>query len=159
MKSDLPLLSAGQPAPAFSFTDGDGTVRHTRELANKSYIVYFYPKDDTPGCTKEACAFRDLHPEFTRHGLTVIGVSPDDDTSHEKFREKYQLPFALASDPDHALAKQFGVWGPKKFMGREYEGVHRVTFLIDERGLVARAYPNLKPEQHAHQLLKDAIPP
>lgn len=157
MTSDLPLLPAGQPAPTFSYIDGDGTVRHTRDLASKTYIVYFYPKDDTPGCTKEACAFRDLHPEFARHDLTVIGVSPDDDASHEKFRKKYQLPFALAADSDHAIAKQFGVWGPKKFMGREYEGVHRVTFLIDEQGRVARAYPNLKPEQHAHQLLEDAI--
>lgn len=155
--SDLPLLSPGQPAPTFAYLDRDGTVRNTKEITDQPYVVYFYPKDDTPGCTKQACAFRDAYSEFVRRGLTLIGVSPDDDASHQKFRAKFDLPFGLAADPDHTISKSFGVWGPKNFMGRQFEGVHRVTFLIDEQGLVVRAYPNLKPEQHAHQLLEDAI--
>lgn len=155
MMSDLRLLSAGQPAPSFSYTEGDGSIHNTRDLAKKPYVVYFYPKDDTPGCTKEACAFRDTQPEFLRRGLTVIGVSPDDDASHQKFRAKFNLPFALASDPDHTICKAFGAWGPKSFMGRQYEGVHRVTFLINEEGRVARTYPNLKPEEHARRILED----
>lgn len=152
---NLTPLSAGQAAPEFSYTDADGNVHHTRDLTKKPYVVYFYPKDDTPGCTTEACTFRDLQPEFSRRGLTVIGVSPDDEASHDKFRDKFNLPFALASDPDHSISRAFGVWGPKTSMGRNYEGVHRITFLIDEKGLVARTYPNLKPEQHARQILED----
>lgn len=151
----LTPLSKGASAPHFPYLEADGTVRNTNELAGQSYLVYFYPKDDTPGCTKEACAFRDQHEEFLRQKVTVIGVSPDDDASHATFRKKFNLPFALASDPDHAIADAYGVWGPKNFMGRQYDGVHRVTFVIDPHGRVARVYPKVKPEQHAHEILQD----
>jgi thioredoxin-dependent peroxiredoxin len=152
---NLPLLRVGDPAPCFSFTEADGTTRSTDELSGRAYVVYFYPKDDTPGCTKEACGFRDRHEDFQRADVPVIGVSPDNEPSHRKFREKFSLPFALASDADHTRAKAYEAWGPKSFMGRETEGVHRVTFIIDPRGLVARVYPKVKPEQHANEIVQD----
>lgn len=154
--SNLSLLNEGQPVPAFTYREADGNTRNTKDLIGSSYVVYFYPKDDTPGCTKEACGFRDQYQEFIDKNLTVIGVSPDSDDSHEKFRRKFNLPFPLASDPDHRIAKAFGAWGPKTFMGRDYEGVHRVTFLIDAGGHVSRVYPKVMPDQHAQQILQDA---
>lgn len=153
--STLSLLCEGEKAPGFSFTEADGTARNTGELLGRPYLVYFYPKDDTPGCTKEACAFRDNHPEFLARGTTVIGVSPDDEDSHDTFRRKFGLPFALASDTDHRIAKAFGAWGPKQFMGRRYEGVHRVSFLVDGTGRIGRVYPKVKPEHHAKEILRD----
>jgi thioredoxin-dependent peroxiredoxin len=153
--AELNLLCTGETAPRFTFSEADGTVRTTDQLKGRPFVVYFYPKDDTPGCTTEACGFRDSWGEFTRLNVPVIGVSPDDDASHQKFRAKHNLPFALATDPDHAISQSFGVWGEKQYMGRRYEGVHRVTFLIDAQGRIAKVYPKVKPDQHARELLCD----
>lgn len=152
--ADLALLPAGSPIPDFSFTDKSGTSRNTRDLRGKPLVVYFYPKDDTPGCTKEACGFRDSHADFDRQGVTVIGVSPDTDDSHERFRSKHDLPFGLASDPDHTIARAFGAWGPKTRMGRTYDGIHRVTFVVDADGKISKVYPEVKPEAHASEILQ-----
>ena len=148
-------ISAGQPAPRFPFTEADGTLRDTAELLGRFFIVYFYPKDDTPGCTKEACGFRDSYVEFQELDIPVIGVSPDPGPSHLKFRNKHGLPFALASDEDHSIAEAFGVWGEKQFMGRRFDGIHRTTFIVDPHGRVAKIYPKVKPAEHAREILND----
>ncbi len=148
-------LAEGAKAPGFSFLYADGRQGHTSDLTGP-YLVYFYPRDDTPGCTKEACAFRDLFAEFEEAGITVIGVSCDDEASHEKFRKKHSLPFPLATDVNQTLVNAFGVWGQKKFMGREYEGIHRISFLISQDGVILKTYPKVKPEQHASEVLEDA---
>jgi len=148
-------LQQGHPAPTFSFREANGASRSTSDLKGNPFVIYFYPKDDTPGCTKEACGFRDHYDAFTRRGVTVIGISPDGDESHHRFRNKFNLPFALASDEDHSISKAYGVFGPKTFMGRSYEGVHRVTFLVDAGGRIAKVYPKVKPEEHAQEILAD----
>ncbi len=154
MSAPLPIPE-GHPAPSFPFTEANGTARNTTDLIGRPFVVYFYPKDDTPGCTKEACGFRDNFPEFQKLEIPVIGVSPDSETSHAKFREKHNLPFALASDEDHSIAKAFGVWGEKQFMGRRFDGVHRTTFIVDPRGQIAKVYPKVKPAEHAREILED----
>lgn len=148
-------LSAGAQAPSFPFRYADGRPGHTDDLT-APYLVYFYPRDDTPGCTKEACGFRDLFADFEQAGVTVIGVSCDDEASHDKFRQKYSLPFPLAADTDQRLVNAFGVWGPKTFMGKEYEGIHRISFLISPGGVILKTYPKVKPEEHASEVLQDA---
>jgi peroxiredoxin Q/BCP len=117
--------------------------------------VYFYPKDDTPGCTKQACAIRDNFPEFKKLGITVFGISVDGEKSHKKFEEKYELPFTLLADTEHAVVDAYGVWGTKKFMGREYKGTLRTSFLINPEGVIAKVYENVKPEVHAEEVLAD----
>ena len=117
-------------------------------------VLYFYPKDDTPGCTTEACRFRDDYSAYQDAGVTILGVSPDTPKSHAKFKEKYQLPFTLLADEGHTVADMYGVWGPKKFMGREYEGVLRTTFLIDPDGNIARVFENVKPADHSREILE-----
>jgi thioredoxin-dependent peroxiredoxin len=117
-------------------------------------VLYFYPKDDTPGCTKEACAFRDDYSDYERAGVTILGVSPDSPKSHAKFKKKYDLPFTLLADEDHAVASQYGVWGPKQYMGRSYEGILRTTFLIDEHGRVKKVFENVKPAEHSQEILE-----
>ncbi|WP_309387190.1 thioredoxin-dependent thiol peroxidase [Cerasicoccus frondis] len=154
MKQPTPL-PPGSQTPGFAFQYADGQPGHTDQLT-QLYLVYFYPRDDTPGCTKEACAFRDVFAEYTQAGITVIGVSCDDEQSHDKFRQKYSLPFPLAADTDQALVKSFGVWGLKKFMGKEYEGIHRMSFLLSPDGVVLKTYPKVKPEEHAAEVLQDA---
>lgn len=119
------------------------------------YLIYFYPKDDTPGCTKEACAIRDAWGEFEAAGLKVIGVSKDSERSHLKFQEKYTLPFPLIADTELELANAFGVYGEKKFMGRVYDGIHRMSFLIAADGTILTTYPKVKPAEHASQVLED----
>jgi peroxiredoxin Q/BCP len=153
--SALSLLSEGQTIPPFSFMEADGTIRQTTDLAGAPFVVYFYPKNDTPGCTKEACGFRDNYEAFQKHGITVIGVSPDNESSDRKFRGKHFLPFALAADECHAIAEGFGTWGEKTFMGRRFLGVHRTTFLINSAGQVAKVYPKVRPAEHALQILAD----
>jgi thioredoxin-dependent peroxiredoxin len=153
------LLTVGEPAPSFPYRDSSGKECHTRDLLGHFYLVYFYPKDDTLGCSKEACGFRDEYQNFVDRGIGIIGVSPDDEKSHQKFRAKFNLPFFLASDATHEIARAFGAWGPKKFMGREYEGVHRVTFLISPDGSICRVYPKVKPELHAKEILFDTTNP
>jgi thioredoxin-dependent peroxiredoxin len=145
-------LQAGDQAPEFDLATAKGRVS-LRELRGKRVVLYFYPKDDTPGCTKEACGFRDSTARFADAGAVVIGVSPDSAASHDRFAEKYGLPFLLASDPDHATADAYGAWGQKKFMGRSYEGVLRSTFVIDGDGKILKVFPDVKPDGHAEEVL------
>jgi thioredoxin-dependent peroxiredoxin len=147
------VIEEGKPAPDFTLkSDGGDTVRLS-ELRGRQVVLYFYPKDDTPGCTTQACGIRDVYGEFERAGAVVLGVSPDDEASHVKFKEKYHLPFPLLADEGHHVADDYGVWGPKKYMGRTYEGINRSTFVIDEDGRVKRVMLNVKPATHADDVL------
>lgn len=154
MNESQQLIEEGTQAPDFAYQDYEGADRHTLELADQVWVVYFYPKDDTPGCTKEACGFRDQYADFEQLNATVIGVSPDSESSHQKFRNKYRLPFGLASDPDSDIARSYGAWGPKKFMGRSYNGVHRVTFVVGKDGRIAKVFPKVKPVEHAEEVVQ-----
>lgn len=142
-----------EPALDFTLLDQDG-VAHTLSAHKGSRILlYFYPKDDTPGCTKQACALRDTMPELNALEAIVFGISPDSVKSHKKFAEKYGLPFTLLADEGHAVASRYGVWGRKKFMGREYDGVFRTSFLVDREGKIEAVFENVKPETHAQEVL------
>ena len=146
-------LEAGQPAPDFTLaTDGGGTVS-LAALAGKTVVLYFYPKDDTPGCTREACAFRDLLPDFSAANAVVIGVSKDSPASHDRFKAKYQLPFGLAADTDTQLAQAYGVWIEKKNYGKSYLGMDRATFVIDGAGVVRAVWRKVKVDGHAEKVL------
>jgi peroxiredoxin Q/BCP len=147
-------ISANIPAPDFALPDDTGTTRQLSDFRGKPLILYFYPKDDTPGCTTEACNFRDDYSAYVKSGVTILGVSPDSVASHVKFKQKYKLPFPLLADEGHRICSEYGVWGPKKMMGREYEGVLRTTFLIDADGRVARVFENVKPSEHSAELLE-----
>ncbi len=146
-------LKEGDKAPDFAVKDGEGNLVRSKDLKGKKVVLYFYPKDDTPGCTKEACSFRDAWAKFKRRGIEVFGVSLDSEKSHQKFTEKYSLPFRLLSDTDRKLSESFGTYGKKKFMGREYMGNHRMTFLIDERGKIKKVFEKVKPDDHAEEVL------
>ena len=148
------MLKAGTTAPAFKATDGNGGPINLKDFRGRKVVLYFYPKDDTPGCTKEACSFRDAFSKFKKQGINVLGVSPDSEASHKKFATKYQLPFTLVADKDHTIADAYGVYGEKKFMGRKYMGVHRTTFLIDEKGKIKKVFEKVKPEEHASEVLE-----
>ena len=148
------MIKEGDAAPDFEARDADGNTVRLSELRGQKVVLYFYPKDDTPGCTKEACSFRDSFAEFGRRGIKVLGVSTDDERSHRKFAEKYSLPFTLLADTDHTLADAFGVYGEKQFMGRNYMGVTRATFLIDEEGRVRKVFDKVKVDEHAAEVLK-----
>lgn len=147
-------LRPGDPAPSFSAIVTDGSEIHSKDLLGKPVVIYFYPRDDTPGCTKEACGFRDQYAELQKTGAVVLGVSADTVKSHAKFTDKFQLPFPLISDPDAVITKAFGAWGEKVFMGRKYQGIHRVTFLIGADGRIARVWDLVKPESHAAEVLE-----
>ncbi|MFY9614641.1 MAG: thioredoxin-dependent thiol peroxidase [Candidatus Dormiibacterota bacterium] len=149
------MLKPGRPAPDFTLTTGDGETVRLRELRGQPVVLYFYPKDDTPGCTKEACFFRDLMPEFEKKGAAVYGISADSEKSHARFSNKYGLTFPLLSDPGHQVATAYDSWGPKKFMGREYEGILRNTFLIGKDGKVAKVWEKVKPAEHAAEVLEE----
>jgi len=144
----------GSAAPNFAAKDGNGETVRLKDLRGQKVVLYFYPKDDTPGCTKEACSFRDAFADFKKRGIKVLGVSKDSEASHKKFAAKYKLPFTLLADPDHSIADAYGVYGEKKFMGRTYLGVKRVTFLIDEKGKVKKVFEKVKPEEHAREVLE-----
>ncbi|PYS73663.1 MAG: thioredoxin-dependent thiol peroxidase [Acidobacteria bacterium] len=148
------MVKEGTSAPAFKTTDANGENVSLKDLRGQKVVLYFYPKDDTPGCTKEACSFRDAFAKFKKRGITILGVSPDSEKSHQKFATKYELPFTLLADKDHAIADAYGVWGEKKFMGRTYMGVHRKTFLIDEKGKLKKIFEKVKPEDHADEVLE-----
>ena len=148
------MLKEGTSAPAFKTTDANGEDVSLKDLRGQKVVLYFYPKDDTPGCTKEACSFRDAFSKFKKSGITILGVSPDSEKSHQKFATKYKLPFTLLADKEHAIADAYGVWGEKKFMGRTYMGVHRKTFLIDEKGKIKKVFEKVKPEEHADEVLE-----
>ena len=146
-------LQEGDKAPDFSAeTNGGGSVK-LADFKGKNVILYFYPKDDTPGCTKEACSFRDSFAKFKKRGIEVLGVSFDSEAKHKKFAQKYDLPFRLLADTDRAIAEGFGTYGEKKFMGRTYMGIHRMTFLIDEKGKIKKIFNKVKPEDHAAEVL------
>ena len=149
--SEMPAV--GATAPEFNALDQSGTPVQPGDLRGKWVVLYFYPKDDTPGCTKEACNFRDNHAALQAAGATVIGVSGDSQAAHARFAAKYDLPFTLLVDGDHIIAKAYGAWGIKKQYGREYEGVIRSTFVIDPRGKVARVWPRVKPDGHGAEVL------
>ncbi len=149
-------LNEGDAIPAFTFRENDGAERSSQELAGSPFLIFFYPKDNTPGCTAEACGFRDNLTELATLGLTVIGVSCDSEKSHEKFRAKHELPFPLVADEDRKLVKAFGVWGAKKFMGREFEGIHRMSFLVGSEGRVAKTYRKVRAKEHPEEVLADA---
>ncbi len=150
----MTTLKPGDSAPQFSATDQHGKVISLEALKGKKVVLYFYPKDDTPGCTAEACNLRDNHSDLISKGYTVIGVSPDPLKSHEKFTEKYELPFSLLPDTDKKIIQDYGVWGPKKFMGKSYDGVFRTTFVIDENGIVEKVFTQVDTKNHTDQILK-----
>jgi peroxiredoxin Q/BCP len=147
------MIAEGQEAPDFELKTDSGDTVKLSALRGKPVVLYFYPKDDTPGCTTQACGIRDAWGEFERAGAVVLGVSPDDERSHEKFRSKYDLPFTLLADTDHVVAEEYGVWGEKSYMGRNYFGVRRSTFVIDENGNVKKIFEKVKPATHADDVL------
>lgn len=146
-------IAANQTAPDFSLQDENGTLHRLADYRGKPVVLYFYPKDDTPGCTTEACAFRDDYSDYEGSGVVILGVSPDSPKSHKKFKEKYQLPFALLADEDHQVCELYGAWGRKKFMGREYDGVLRSTFVIGADGEIKKVFENVKPAGHSAEVL------
>jgi peroxiredoxin Q/BCP len=149
----IDMLKEGSRAPAFSTKDAEGKKVSLKDYRGEKVVLYFYPKDDTPGCTKEACSFRDAFSDFKKRGIKVLGVSPDNESSHQKFAAKYKLPFTLLTDTDHTIADSYGVYGEKKFMGRTYMGVRRTTFLIDEQGKIKKIFAKVKPDEHAREVL------
>jgi len=151
---DLNELKEGDRAPNFTFSDESGILNDLWNLVkNKRVVVYFYPRDFTPGCTEEAHNFTTKYQEFQRNGIEVIGVSPDDQQSHKKFREKMKIPYCLASDQSNSISKSYGVYGPKKFMGKEYVGTHRSTFLINKDGKIFKVFKKVKPSSHSEEVL------
>src|SRR5580693_10188314 len=156
MANELELkLKEGDKAPAFTApTNGGGRISLS-DYKGKNVILYFYPKDDTPGCTKEACAFRDHWDDFKKKGAVVLGVSTDNVKKHDKFVEKFKLPFTLLADEDKKIVEAYGVWGEKSFMGRKYMGTHRVTFLIGPDGRIKKIWPQVKPDEHAAEVLAE----
>jgi thioredoxin-dependent peroxiredoxin len=147
------VIEEGSRAPDFELVSDTGESVKLSALQGRPVVLYFYPKDDTPGCTTQACGIRDAYGEFEQAGAVVLGVSPDDEASHVKFRKKYKLPFRLLADPDHAVAELYGVWGEKTFAGKKYLGVKRSTFVIDEAGTVTKVMHDVKPATHADDVL------
>jgi thioredoxin-dependent peroxiredoxin len=147
------LLAVGTKAPDFTTIDQHGNTMALSDLKGKKVILYFYPKDNTPGCTKEACAFRDHFAQFRGLNVEILGVSTDDDKSHKAFAQKYGLPFRLLADPDKRLVTAYGVWGEKTLYGKRYMGTNRVTYVIDESGSIAAVFPKVKPATHAADVL------
>lgn len=146
-------LKEGDQAPNFSALNEQGKTVQLADFNGKKLVLYFYPKDDTPGCTAEACSLRDGYAQFLAKGYAILGVSPDPVKKHVKFIEKYQLPFSLLADEDHRVASDYGVWGPKKFMGRSYDGIHRTTFVIDGTGKIEQIINKVDTNDHTAQLL------
>jgi len=146
-------LNSGMKAPDFVLPDETGMERKLSDYLGKPLILYFYPKDDTPGCTKEACGFRDDYSQYESVDVNIVGVSPDSPEKHTKFKNKYNLPFTLLADENHEVADKYGVWGLKKMAGREYYGIKRTTFLIDRDGTIKKVFKNVKPAEHSAQIL------
>jgi peroxiredoxin Q/BCP len=147
-------LKEGDRAPAFTGKDQNGQLIALADFKGQKVVLYFYPQDDTPTCTVEACNLRDNYSLLKRGGFTVIGVSPDDVTSHKKFEMKFTLPFPLVADPDHTIIDKYGVWGEKQLYGRKYLGLHRTTFLIDEKGMIRKIFLKPRSRQHAEDIVK-----
>ena len=154
MQIVLDMLSVGDDVPDFSLKDAVGNIIKKSDLKGKKYVVYFYPKDFTPGCTTEAAEFSRDYKKFKAKGIEIIGISPDDVDSHKKFGEKMGVSFILLADPETQIAKKFGVWGKKQFMGREYMGVNRTTFLVNEKGKIFKVFEKVKPIGHAQEVLE-----
>ncbi len=152
----MTTLKEGDTAPDFQATLDDGRTVSLADFKGEKLVLFFYPKDDTPGCTAEACSLRDGYSELRASGYQLLGVSPDSVQKHQKFKTKYELPFPLIADEDKAVLNAYQVWGPKKFMGREYDGVHRTTFVIDEEGKIERVIGKVKTKDHANQILTPA---
>ena len=148
------MIEEGKPAPDFELTSDSGEPVRLSSLRGKPVVLYFYPKDDTPGCTAQACGIRDVYGEFERAGAVVLGVSPDDEASHVKFKSKYDLPFTLLADPAHEVAEEYGVWGERRNYGKTYMGIERSTFIIDADGNVARVMRRVNPKTHADEVLE-----
>jgi len=146
-------VTSGIAAPDFELLDDTNTLRKLSDFRGRNVVLYFYPKDDTPGCTKEACNFRDDYSAYEKANVVVLGVSPDLVASHVKFKNKFQLPFPLLADEDHKVCDLYQVWGPKKLMGKEYEGVLRTTFLINAKGIIVRVFENIRPPEHSAEVL------
>jgi thioredoxin-dependent peroxiredoxin len=151
------VIEEGKLAPDFELRGDVGESVRLSDFRGGPVVLYFYPKDDTPGCTTEACEFRDAYDVYRERGAAILGVSPDDVSSHERFKSKYELPFTLLSDPDHEVAEKYGVWGERRFGGKKYMGINRSTFVIDSEGKVARAMLGIKPAGHAAEVL-EALP-
>jgi peroxiredoxin Q/BCP len=148
------VVEEGQEAPDFELASDAGERVRLSQFRGNPVVLYFYPKDDTPGCTAQACGIRDSFDDFEQRGAVVLGVSPDDESSHVRFKQKYGLPFTLLADPDHEVSEQYGVWGERKYMGKTYMGVERSTFLIDENGRIAKVMRRVKPDTHAERVLE-----
>ena len=148
------MVEEGAPAPDFELTSDEGETVTLSALRGKPVVLYFYPKDDTPGCTTEACEFRDAYDRFRDQGVEILGVSPDTEASHQRFKSKYELPFTLLADPEHEAAEAYGVWKEKRNYGKTYMGVERSTFIIDADGKVAKAMRGIRPAGHAAQVLE-----
>ena len=151
----MQTLKAGDKAPQFTARDQDGNTISNTDYKGKKWIVFFYPKANTPGCTAEACDLRDHYKELQEAGYSLLGVSADSEKKQQNFRNKYNFPFPLLADEDKEVIEGFGVWGPKKFMGREFDGIHRKTFIIDEDGIISRVIDKVKTKEHAAQILED----
>jgi len=151
----MSILKTGDKAPAFEAKDQNGELVKLTDLSGKKVILYFYPKDLTPGCTAESCNLRDHYTELKNNGFEVVGVSADDEKKHRKFIEKYDLPFTLLADTDKKVCEAYGVWGEKKFMGRTFLGIKRVTYVIDEKGFILHVLEKVKTETHAEQMLEE----
>lgn len=148
-------LKAGQKAPAFSIPDQDGNIISLSDYKGKKVVLFFYPKDNTPGCTKQACNLRDNFSLLKRKGYVVLGVSGDPEKSHRRFREKFDLPFPLLADTEHDLIRKYDVWGKKQFMGRTYDGINRTTFVINEKGMIEKVISDVKTADHTEQILSE----
>ena len=153
------MISVGQPAPDFSLADQDGRSLSLSGCKGSAVVLYFYPKDDTPGCTKEACAFRDAFAEYGERKAMILGVSPDGPESHARFAKKYELPFTLLADPDHRVCELYGVWKEKNMYGRKSMGVERTTFVIDAEGVVRAAFPRVKVDGHSEAIIASSMRP
>ncbi|MCS7091850.1 MAG: thioredoxin-dependent thiol peroxidase [Patescibacteria group bacterium] len=153
----MSLPKPNSQAPDFSLLDESGNLRSLSDCKGCWVLLYFYPKDDTPGCTKEACGLRDVFSDFEKISAIVFGISADTVESHKKFKERYNLPFSLLADPEKTVIKTYGVWQKKKFMGRQYEGIARTSFLIDPQGKIVKIYENVNPQNHAKEVLSDLV--
>jgi peroxiredoxin Q/BCP len=151
------MVEEGKPAPDFELTSDSGETVRLSDFRGKPVVVYFYPRDDTPGCTAQACGIRDNYEAFGERGAVVLGISPDTESSHVKFKQRYGLPFTLLADPEHEVAERYGVWGERRMYGKTYMGIERSTFVIDPDGKVARVMRRVKPDTHVEQLLQ-ALP-
>ena len=153
-KTNTKELKIGNKAPAFSLKNTEGKTVKLSDFKGQKVVLYFYPKDDTPGCTKEACAFRDDYAQLQKRGVVVLGVSADDQKSHQRFTQKYSLPFTLLSDPEHTMMEKYNAWVEKNMYGKKYMGVARITYIINEDGKIAHIFAKVKPETHSQDVLQ-----